>query len=158
MGIKEQIMISKNYIGVCLFFSILFFSKPLIAQNPTDLYNLSDKWEVLFEKDGLTFYVRNQECTVFEGQKPLIYSFLRIENTNSESKKVDFNFGLQFQEGCSGCDPYSEYSSSIEINANSILEGNCLFEENKLIRLINNPNLSGGWKYEKTIITNVTIQ
>jgi hypothetical protein len=90
--------------------------------------------------------------------KPLYYSFLKIENTTNEKVFLVFNYGLQFEEGCSGCDDYSEYHVEIAIEPNQTLEGDCTFSNGQLTRLIVNPNLSGGWKFKEEKITNINVQ
>jgi hypothetical protein len=114
-------------------------------------------WQITENKEGVIFSTRRGNCEIFQGKKPLYYSFLRIENTGSEPKKLSFNYGLAFEEGCSGCDDDSESHVEITIGPNETLEGNCLFSNHLLTRLIVNPNLAGGWKFKSEMLTNLQI-
>jgi hypothetical protein len=114
-------------------------------------------WQITENKDGVIFSTRRGNCDVFPGKKPLYYSFLKIENTGSEPKQLVFNFGLAFEEACSGCDDYSESHVEITLGPNETVEGNCMFSNHLLTRLIVNPNLAGGWKFKSEILTNLKI-
>ena len=114
-------------------------------------------WQITEEKEGVIFSTRRGNCEVIPGKKPLYYSFLRIENTGNESKTLVFNYGLAFEEGCSGCDDYSESHVEITLAPKEIVGGNCAFSNHLLTRLIVNPNLSGGWKFKSEILTNLQI-
>jgi hypothetical protein len=135
-------------------FFFVILSASLYGQNT----NQSVEWNKIEERSGVIFSVHREECSIAEGQKPLHYTFLKIENTTSESKNLRFNFGLQYAEGCSGCDEFEENLVLMTIPANTTLIGDCSFENVKLSRLIYNPNLAGGWKFEKEVITNLTVK
>lgn len=120
-------------------------------------FTLSDDWQLLQKKEGLNFSVKRETCEVFAGAKPLVYTFMKIENNTSQKKQVVFNFGLEFKEGCSGCELGREFTVSMEIPANTTLEGDCSFVRAELTRLIYNPNLAGGWEFIAPTIKNLSI-
>lgn len=115
-------------------------------------------WSQIINKEGVIFSTKRNSCEMVGNSKQLYYSFLKIENTTSEKVFVAFNYGLQFEEGCSGCDDYSEHHVEIAIEPNQTLEGDCTFTNGQLTRLIVNPNLSGGWKFKEEKITNINVQ
>ena len=118
----------------------------------------STDWVQYTEQEGILFYLKRDNCEMVGSTKPLYYSFLKIENTTNEKVYISFNYGLQYEEGCSGCDDYSEHHVEMSIEPNQTLEGDCTFSNGKLTRLIVNPNLSGGWKFKEEKITNINIQ
>lgn len=136
-----------------IFYSIIL-STSVFGQDKSQ----ETEWRTIKEEAGILFSAQRQECATIEGQKPLHYTFLKIENTTSQAKSLIFSFGLQYVEGCSGCDEFEENLVEISIPANSILVGDCSFELVKLSRLIYNPNLSGGWKFEREVITNLSVK
>lgn len=149
----KQITMNFNKQLLTIFYSILL-SSSLFGQNKSQ----ETDWRVIKEDDGIIFYAQRQECAIIEGQKPLHYTFLKIENTTPETKNLRFSFGLQYTEGCSGCDEFEENLIELSVPANTILTGDCTFELVKLSRLIYNPNLAGGWKFEKEVITNLSVK
>lgn len=120
--------------------------------------NIGVEWQKLETKEGITFQVRKESCAVIEGQKPLIYTFLKLTNETNVDKMVHFNFGLQFQEGCSGCSTGSEFTVDILVPAMSQVESDCSFKNHTLSRLVINPNLSGGWKFENILLSDLNIE
>jgi hypothetical protein len=138
-----------------LFYSIMLMSTVSFGQT-TDMPNTD--WKQNTEMDGFVFWTKRIHCEMVGNSKPLYYSVMKIENTTNEQLFVNFNYGLQYQEGCSGCEDFSEHHVELTIAPNSTLEGDCTFENGKLTRLIVNPNLSGGWKFQDEKITNITIQ
>lgn len=139
-----------------LLLSFLSFSS--FSQEIKSTGEINKEWQHLETREGVTFQVRKDECIVIEGKKPLIYSFLKLTNETNEDKIIHFNFGLQFKEGCSGCDDGDEYTVDLILPAMSQMEGDCDFKNQLLSRLIVNPNLKGGWAFENVILTNLTIE
>jgi hypothetical protein len=115
------------------------------------------EWQLTMQEEGVLFSTKRMNCETIPGKKPLYYSFLRIQNTSTESKKIAFNFGLAFDEGCSGCDDHSETHVEMTLSPGETVEGNCSFDNHLLTRLIVNPNLAGGWKFKSELITYLTI-
>ncbi len=148
-------MKNHNFIkSVTFAFSLLF---SIISYSQEQL-STSSKWTLLKEIQGVKFFNRLSECSTIEGQKPLVFSFLKIENTTNETKSLNFDFALAFKEGCDGCIPNPECAVSISIPANSSKEAVCDVNSQPLSRLVANPNLLGGWSFEKTIIKNLQIK
>lgn len=135
-----------------------FISLASFSQDIKSKETIGVEWQNLETKEGINFQVRKDEYSVIEGQKPLIYTFLKLTNETTEDKMVHFNFGLQFKEGCSGCENGYEYTVDIVIPAMTQIEGDCDFKNQLLTRLIVNPNLQGGWAFENIILTNLTIE
>ena len=152
IGMKK-FKILKNVLFVfSLLFSIFSFSQEQLK------LKTSDNWTLIKEIKGVNFYNRLSECSTIEGQKPLVFSFLKIENTTNDLVSLNFDFALAFKEGCDGCIPNPECAVSISIPANSSKEAICDINYQPLSRLVANPNLLGGWSFEKTIIKNLQIK
>ena len=140
-------------------FSItMLVSGSLFGQDSREHSGLSTEYTTIHSESGLTFQVKRSDCPLGEGLKPLVYTFMKITNDSDQPKTVTFNFGLQYTEGCSGCGENSEHSGYLVIPAHSTVEGTCETPEKGLTRLIYNPNLQGGWKFEKVVLTNLSIQ
>ena len=138
-----------------LFCSILFLSFVSIGQT---ISTPNTDWTKIIEKEGVEFSTKRVNCEMVGNSKPLYYSVMKIENKTNQKVYVSFNYGLQYDEGCSGCEDFSEHHVEIAIEPNTTLEGDCSFENGKLTRIIVNPNLSGGWKFKEEHITNLNIQ
>ncbi len=138
-----------------LFCSLMLLSFVSFGQT-TNLPNTD--WTKFIEQKGIVFSTKRNSCEMVGNNKALYYSFLKIENTTNEKVYISFNYGLQYEEGCSGCDDYSEHHVEMAIEPNQTIEGDCTFSDGKLTRLIVNPNLSGGWKFKEEKITNINIQ
>jgi hypothetical protein len=138
-----------------LFYSMMFLSTVSFGQTT---YTPNTDWTQIAEMDGLVFSTKRINCEMVGNSKPLYYSVMKIENNTSEKLYINFNYGLQYEEGCSGCEDFSEHHVEFSIEPNSTIEGDCTFENGTLTRLIVNPNLSGGWKFKDEKITNITIQ
>jgi len=144
-----------NLIKTNLLLALLTFGGMLWGQSET-LYP-DTEWQQTLEQEGVVFSAKRINCESIPGKKPLYYSFLRIQNNSTETKSLAFNFGLAFEEGCSGCDDHSESHVQITLAPGETVEGNCNFSNHLLTRLIVNPNLAGGWKFKSELITYLTI-
>jgi hypothetical protein len=136
----------------------LLFSFSVSAQAKESSSPSEEVWQVIKEESGIKLSAKKTACTIFVGKKPLVYFFLKLENTTNTSKKVTYNFGLQYVEGCSGCESGNESTFTVEVPANSSVEGDCSFKTTGLSRLVHNPNLRGGWVIEKPMITDFVIK
>lgn len=120
--------------------------------------NGNNEWQLVKSQNGVNFYGMTIECeTGVQGEKPSLYAVLKIENTSASAKKVYYSFGLEFTEGCSGCDQDSEFSHVLELNANQTIEGSCANDDAHVYRIIKNYNLPGGWEFQSFAITNLII-
>jgi hypothetical protein len=136
---------------------ILFISTFSLGQQSAK-FELTSEWQLLETKNSVNFYVKKSECTINGMSKPLIYALLKIENVSDTDKSLAYNFGLQYAEGCSGCIEGYEFYHTLKIPAKTSIEGICNNSQKELIRLIYNPNLAGGWKFENPVIKNLTVE
>ena len=103
--------------------------------------NLTNDWKLLSEKDGVKVFVKSETCQIQGAPKPFDYAFIKLENTTSEAKTIDFQLGLNYNGTCIGCsESDSEAKRKIVIPANSILIGDATFERGELSYLIANHN------------------
>ena len=154
---KQNIMTKSINLNKSLIAFIVLLSSFSFSQN-TEKFKLTSEWQLLENSSDVNFYVKRTECAVAGFKLPLIYTFLKIENLSNQPKSLLFNFGLQYTEGCNGCEAGKEHAAYINIPANTTLEGDCNFKETQLTQLIKNPNLSGGWNFERPVITNLIIE
>jgi hypothetical protein len=140
--------------------SVLFIFALLISMQSFSQGKLktSQDWSLLKEQNGVKIFSRLSECDMIEGQKKLVYSFLKIENTTNQALSISFDHVLAFKEGCDGCVPNPECAALINVPANSSLEADCNINGHVLSRIVANPNLLGGWSFEKTLIKNLQIK
>lgn len=139
-----------------LFIFSLLLSFGTFAQESEINQDQKQNWSLLIDNNGVKIYSRTIECP-YEGMKPTIYAFLKIENTNATEKTVHFNFGLQYTETCSGCDENSEFAQRILIPANNTVTGNCSKPNylGRIVRNLNNP--VAGWNFENVTINYLTV-
>ena len=137
--------------------SALLFSLFLSSLSFAQATNNSDNWELLLEDNGVTMYGKKAECQMEGSDLPGVYAFLKVTNDNPTARNINFSFGLQFEEGCSGCNDGSEFTYLVNVPANSSVEGDCGLQTEGLSRIIDNPNLAGGWNYQSIKIFNVLI-
>ncbi len=154
---KQKNMTKSIFLKKGLIAFLLLITSSSFGQN-NEKFKLSSDWQLLENASEVNFYVKRTECTVAGFKLPLIYTFMKIENLSNQPKSILFNFGLQYTEGCNGCEAGKEHAAYITIPAKTSLEGDCNFKETQLTQLINNPNLSGGWKFERPVITNLIIE
>lgn len=121
-------------------------------------FDLTTDWKLIESKSDVNFYVKRAECKIEGLEKPLVYTFLKIENLTSTEKHLSYNFGLQYAEGCSGCLEGYEYYFTLKVPGHASIEGDSSFKNSELSRLIYNPNLSGGWKFEQPVIKNLIVE
>jgi hypothetical protein len=140
--------------------SVLFIFALLISMQSFSQGKLktSQDWSLLKEQNGIKIFSRLSECDMIEGQKPLVYSFIKIENTTNIAQSISFDHVLAFKEGCDGCVPNPECAVVLSIPGNSSLEADCNINGHILSRIVANPNLLGGWSFEKTLIKNLQIK
>ncbi|MEY4522283.1 MAG: hypothetical protein RIT10_1468 [Bacteroidota bacterium] len=148
-------MINYKKIKNVLFVLSLIISVHTFAQQKL---KTSENWNLIKEQNGVNFYSRLSECDMIEGQKKLVYSFLKIENTTNQALSISFDHVLAFKEGCDGCVPNPECAVAVNIPANAALEADCNINGHVLSRIVANPNLLGGWSFEKTLIKNLQIK
>lgn len=121
-------------------------------------FELTSDWKLINQSNDVNFYVKRVECAIDGLAKPLVFAFMKVENLSGSDKALTYNFGLQYAEGCSGCEEGYEFYYTLNLPANTTLEGDCSFGTKELTRLIYNPNLAGGWKFEQPLIKNVTVE
>lgn len=137
---------------------VLFFvfACATLAQAQTDNQSNTD-WNLLMEKDGVQFYGREEYCLNEGDAKACHYAFIKMVNTTEVEKKVIYHIGLQYEEGCSGCDDDSEFSAQVVVPAQGEIAADCSFSNSGLWRIIRNPNLVGGWTFQSMRIVNPQI-
>lgn len=140
-----------------LFFITLFVSANVFSQERMTKDELTEEWQLIQEQEDIKVYVQSKECSFDYLAKPLSYVFVMVENNSTNAMKVQYNIALHFEEGCSGCEEESEYNTGIIIKANSSIEGTCDTKKKEVTRLILNPNLKGGWKFESVSIMHLKI-
>jgi hypothetical protein len=102
---------------------------------------LTNDWTLLSESNGVKLFVKSENCQVQGAPKTFDYLFIKLENTNLESKKVDLQLGMNFNEMCIGCSANStESKREIIVPANSTVMGDATLQRGELSYLIANHN------------------
>lgn len=117
----------------------------------------NNEWTLLHLEDGISFYGKEQVCSNPTEKLPSNYAFIKIVNANDRDVKLNYTIGLQFEEGCSGCDDNSEFTTVVTVPASSTIEGSCTLTNPALYRIIRNNNLPGGWEFQSMKIVNLLI-
>ena len=106
-----------NIIQKIAFVFALFIGFTSFSQDVIKPSEISSEWTLVKEQDGIKMYISTEGCKVGPLEKPLEYIFIKIENLNSESKNLYFQFGLHYDEGCEGCEEHKESERAINIAA-----------------------------------------
>lgn len=102
---------------------------------------LSNDWTLMSESNGVKLFVKSETCQVQGAPKQFEYLFIKLENTNSESKTIDLQLGMNFNEACIGCSTGDiESKRKVVVPANSTLMGDATFQRGELSYLIANHN------------------
>jgi len=108
------------------------------SQNAIEADKLSEKWTLLTTQDGVEVYLKQEKCDV--GASDLFtYAFIRLVNTNTSEKSVEFNFQMKYDNGCYGCGDTRETKHMLAVPASTSVEGESSFKIGELALLINNP-------------------
>lgn len=130
---KQSLIIKSTFL---IFMALISFNG--ISQNTIEADKLSEKWTLLTTQDGVEVYLKQEKCDV--GASDLFtYAFIRFVNKNTTEKSIEFNFHMNFDNGCVGCGDTRETQKMVAINASTSIEGDCTFEIGELALLINNP-------------------
>ncbi len=154
---KQNCMLNKLKLNSTIAIAMLFilFTGSVFGQSK---FELTSDWKLIESTKDVNFYVKRAECKIEGLEKPLVYTFMKVENLSTTEKNLRYNFGLQYFEGCTGCAEGYEFYYSLTVPAKSTIEGDCSFSVKELVRLIYNPNLAGGWKFEQPVIKNLIVE
>ena len=95
----------------------------------------------LSEKDGIKLFLKSETCEIQGAPLPFDYTFIKLENTNSTDKVVEFQLGLSYNGSCAGCSVNdTEAKRKVILPANSIVMGDATFQRGELSYLIENKN------------------
>lgn len=122
-----------------IFIALISFNG--FSQDKLGADELSDKWTLLSEKEGVQFFVKKVECNLENMEFPLTFTFIKINNTTDSDKDIHFQMAHHYTDRCGGCDESPESLYNIIVPANSSIENDCTFNHAELSRIIDNPNL-----------------
>jgi hypothetical protein len=129
-------MIKKIVFTVCA----LLVSASMYAQE-IQASALKSEWTEVYQKDGLTFYVRSEAVQLIPNAKPYEYAFVKVVNTTNEPLKLTCNVAMHFDTGCDGCE-MGERTAHITVPANGSVESSSTQFIAGLHGLIRNHNLA----------------
>tara|TARA_B110000908_G_scaffold158570_1_gene199816 strand:- start:1372 stop:1824 length:453 start_codon:yes stop_codon:yes gene_type:complete len=130
---KQSLIIKSIFL---IFTAMMSFNG--VSQNAITADKLSDDWSLLTTKDGVEVYLKEEKCDVGAADA-FTYAFIRIVNTNTIEKSVEFNFQIIFDNRCYGCGDTRETKHTLAIPASTIVEGESTMKISELALLINNP-------------------
>jgi hypothetical protein len=108
------------------------------SQNAITADKLSQDWSLLTTKDGVEVYLKQEKCDV-GAPDAFTYAFIRLVNTNTTEKSVEFNFQIIFDNECYGCGDTRESKHMLAVPASTSVEGESTMKIGELALLINNP-------------------
>lgn len=144
----------KQPIVYMIFMLISSFS---FSQGKMNKDQLNESWQLLQESQGVKIFAKKQQCVLIEGQLPLEYVFLKLENSNNSEVEISYSLGSLFKEGCVHCEPNSEMDLKHSLSAGETLTATCEQPLKALHALIDNPNLKKGWDFEAILINNLKV-
>ncbi|MGB0914488.1 MAG: hypothetical protein ACPGVI_00380 [Crocinitomicaceae bacterium] len=135
----------------------MFASITAFAQSEVAAADLTQDWSLVNQEDGVNIYVRKEACKVGPLEKPLVYVFYKIENTNADAKNVYFQAGLKYDQECIGCNGEEESSKAINVLGNTSVECDNTFAKGLLSSLITNPNYPDSRVFESVMLLDIKI-
>lgn len=137
----NNIMKTTKIVRFFAFVFFVFLSTTTFSQTAMNASELSTKWSLLTEQDGVKLFVKRESCKLHKTQKPLDYLLVKVVNESGEAVTSNFQIGLHYNEGCTGCEQNVETYRSVLLASNSSEECDCTFKSNgQLSLLIKNPN------------------
>lgn len=109
-----------------------------LSQNAITAEKLSQDWSLLTTKDGVEVYLKQEKCDV-GAPDAFTYAFIRLVNTNTTEKSIEFNFQTIFDNRCYGCGDTRETKHMLAVPASTSVEGESTMKIGELALLINNP-------------------
>lgn len=145
--------LNKIVLSIC--FSVV--SMLSFAQVEVSMAEMKSDWKLIKQENGVEVYVSVMECKMGNVKEPFLYGSVKVVNTTSEQRKIDFTYELHYADGCSGCGVSDEYSKNIIVDANSEIVGACDFKRSELTILLVNPLQTEKTELNKLIINNFKI-
>ena len=127
---------------------ITLFGITTYGQTELSASDLTSEWQLMQEEAGIQFFVKQEYCKRPASEKKSQYSFVNLVNTTDSDVTVQFQLGVQYDEGCNGCIGNAESIKTVIVPANSSLEGDCSFENYQLSVLIKNLNHNNSREFE----------
>ena len=130
---KQSLIIKSIFL---IFTAMLSFNG--FSQNTISADKLSQDWSLLTTKEGVEVYLKQEKCDIGAADA-FTYAFVRLVNTNTSEKSVEFNFQMIFDNRCYGCGDNRETRQMLAIPASTMIEGESTMKIGELALLINNP-------------------
>lgn len=135
----------------------IFFMMSFTTYSQTsELISTTENWSLAYQKDGVDFYVRYENCYFPNQKEPVVFAYMKLVNKNLKSVKISCDFGTVFTEACVDCQN-GEYPITTVLEPSSEMEGSCENRIPSLTRVIVNKNLKGGYEYRGVQLFNVKI-
>jgi hypothetical protein len=147
--------IKKSLLTLIALVFIGFSAQSQVSMNAADL---KTDWSLLTEKDGIKMYIKKGECQMSnDPNKPFTYGWIKVENTNSSAKYVEFHFNVLYADGCAGCDSHANEYKTVSIPANTTLTTDCEFKTPELGLLIHNPYQLNLQEFKSLTLTDLKV-
>ena len=100
-------------------------------------FKKNDKWEFLYEIEGVNFYYKSTECHDVSNGYHREYVLLKLENTNDYNIAADWDVEMYFNNECFNCGDklHSEHHRTAYVQANQTVEGLCTIGEPKTLKI-----------------------
>jgi hypothetical protein len=114
--------------------SVLSLSSQTTADYP--IIERSTDWILYQEANGVQQYYMFAECNIPEEGFFREYVLIKIVNTTSETKQVDWDIVKWYGKNCNNCDEQSqEQHRSVIVEPNASLIGNCSLKTDKTLKM-----------------------
>ncbi len=120
---------------------------------------LSGDWRLLAEKNDVKMYVRFENCEIPGAPKPFDFIFFKLENTSNNSKQVDLQLGINYDQHCTGCNNDDlESFRRVSIPAGTTVFGDNTFTQETLNYLVKNYNGTDNYVFESITLNHFNIK
>lgn len=121
-----------------VFVLITLITSSLSAQEQTDFPAIqrSTDWVLYQEQNGVQQYYKFEECNIPAEGFYREYILVKLVNTTSQPKIVEWDVVKWYASTCNNCDLSNpEQHRNVELGANEALEGNCSLETDKTLKM-----------------------
>lgn len=101
---------------------IMLVSFSGFSQTSIDAGNITEEWKLLTTKDGIEVHIKQDKCDI-GADKLFTYAYIKLVNTTTVTKTVEFNFQLIFDNDCVGCGDTRETKHILQSPASAYIAG-----------------------------------
>ncbi len=114
----------------------------------------------LYKTEGnVNIYQKEVNCTLEDGKINNDLIFLKVENKNPYSVKVNWHYDLYFDNQCITCGENPEYEFEITLKPGQIVEPQCILNDPTSLKIfVKSNNFDNLYTFNKFELSNIKVQ